>query len=211
MSNAAIARIGIFGGAFDPPHNAHLALARAVIDTWQLSLLHVLPTGQAWHKTFELSAGADRLAMTKLAFSSIASVTVDERELHRSGPTYTIDTLHELAQQYPGTQLVLQIGSDEALFFHRWHRAQEITRIASISIAIRGSDQEQSPLHWDPEDPLPGVQCNRSQVRVLNLPALPHSATEIRHRVALGLPISHLAPPAVAEYIANHHLYLPHT
>jgi len=200
------ARIGIFGGAFDPPHSAHVALARAAIDTWQLTALHVLPTGDAWHKSHTLTCARDRLAMTQLAFSGLPGVVIDDRELHRTGPTYTIDTLRELAAQYPGALLVLQIGADQAVFFHRWRQAQEIADMACISIAVRESNAA-GPVPFDPRQPLPGVAFDPACVRVLALPAMPHSATAIRHRAARGLPIDHLVPPAVAGYIAEHHLY----
>jgi nicotinate-nucleotide adenylyltransferase len=206
MANRLLARIGIFGGAFDPPHHAHVALARAAIDAWQLTTLHVLPTGDAWHKSHALMPARDRLAMTELAFGHLPRVVIDDRELHRAGPTYTIDTLRELAAQHPGARLVLQIGADQAVFFHRWRQAQELARMACISIAVRVSNQA-GPVPFDPGDPLPGVTCDPARVRVLALPAMPHSATEIRQRVAQGLPIGHLVPPAVARYIAEHHLY----
>jgi nicotinate-nucleotide adenylyltransferase len=199
-------RIGIFGGAFDPPHGAHVALARAAIDAWQLSALHVLPSGDAWYKTRALSTASNRLAMSQLAFGAIPGVVIDDRELRRAGPSYTIDTLRELAAQYPGALLVLQIGADQALFFHRWRQAQEIARLACISIAVRAGN-EVGPVPFDPQHPLPGVVFDPARVRVLGLPVMPHSATDIRRRAALGLPIGHLVPPAVAGYIADHHLY----
>ena len=121
-------RIGLFGGAFDPPHDAHLALARAAIDQLALDRLHVLPTGDAWHKSRPLSPGADRLAMCRLAFADLPRVRVDDRELRRDGATYTIDTLAELHAEEPAAQLFLVIGADQAAAFHRWRRAADILR-----------------------------------------------------------------------------------
>ena len=86
-------RIGLFGGAFDPPHKAHVALARAALAQLKLDELRIIPTGQAWHKSRTLSPAADRLAMVKLAFADLAGVLIDERELHRGGASYTIDTV----------------------------------------------------------------------------------------------------------------------
>ena len=86
-------RIGVFGGAFDPPHNAHVALARAALEQFDLDVLHVIPTGLAWHKSRALSAPEHRLSMARLAFGDIDGVTLDARELQRAGPTYTIETL----------------------------------------------------------------------------------------------------------------------
>jgi nicotinate-nucleotide adenylyltransferase len=195
--------IGLFGGAFDPPHDAHVALARAAIDAWQLDRLHVLPTGDAWHKTKPLSPARERLAMCALAFGGMTRVRVDDRELRRAGPTYTIDTLRELAAEYPGASLVLQIGADQAAFFRHWRDAQAIARMACISIAVRAGDAA-----LDPRQPLPGIDADPARVRVIAFPAMPHSATDIRRRVALGQSIAPFVPPAVAGYIAEHHLYL---
>ena len=100
-------RIGVFGGAFDPPHHAHVALARAAIEQFELGSLHVIPTGQAWHKARALSAAEHRLAMTRLAFQDDAKVVVDERELQRTGPTFTIDTLEALQAENPQARLYL--------------------------------------------------------------------------------------------------------
>ena len=199
-------RIGLFGGAFDPPHNAHAALARAAVDQLGLDVLHVVPTGDAWHKSRPLSPAIHRLAMCRLAFADVPRVVVDDRELHRAGPTFTIDTLRELRAQYPGAQLFLQIGADQAAAFHSWRSAAEIVQMTTVSIAAR-ADPEGAEATFDLKNPLPGLAVDPAHIRWLDLPALAHSATEIRHRVAAGLPIDPLVAPPVAGYIANHHLY----
>lgn len=200
-------RIGLFGGAFDPPHDAHLALARAAIDELGLDVLHVVPTGDAWHKSRPLSPAADRLAMCRLAFAGVPGTLVDDRELQRAGPTYTIDTLSELQAQHPTAELWLLIGADQAAFFRHWRRAPDIVALAFVAVATRaGLAPDESG--FDPRDPLPGLDLGAARgVRVLRLPALPHSATEVRARAARGLAIGHLVPSAVAGYIAEHHLY----
>ncbi|MDO5693035.1 MAG: nicotinate (nicotinamide) nucleotide adenylyltransferase [Pseudomonadota bacterium] len=199
-------RIGLFGGAFDPPHDAHVALARAAIDELRLDRLHIAPTGDAWHKVRPLSPGVHRLAMCRLAFADVPRVVVDDRELLRDGPTYTIDTLTELQAEYPGAALFLQIGADQAAAFHTWRRAADILRIATLSIAVR-ADPSGAAGQFDLNDPLPGLTVDTARVRVLGLPAMPHSATEVRRRVAAGLSIDHLVPSPVAGYIADNHLY----
>ena len=204
--NAAPPRIGLFGGAFDPPHDAHVALARAAIAELQLDRLHIVPTGDAWHKVRPLSPGLHRLAMCRLAFADVPNVLVDELELLRDGPTYTIDTLTELRAQYPGAALFLQIGADQAAAFHTWRRVDDILQIAMLSIAVRAG-MTGAGGHFDMKNPLPGLSVDASRVRVLSLPAMPHSATDVRRRVAAGLPIDHLVPAPVAGYIADNHLY----
>ena len=205
-ADAAPQRIGLFGGAFDPPHDAHLALAQAAIAQLRLDRLHIVPTGDAWHKSRPLSPAADRLAMCRLAFGELPKVRVDDRELRRDGPTYTIDTLTELHAEYPGAELILQIGADQAAAFRTWRRVDEILKLAIISIARRATPTKAND-DFDPQNPLPGVAVDPTRVRLIGLPAMPHSATEVRRRVAEGLPIDTLVPAPVAGYIADHHLY----
>lgn len=193
----ALARAGMFGGAFDPPHRAHVALARAAIAQLRLDRLFVVPTGDAWHKARTLTAATHRLAMTRLAFAGIAQVRVDDRELRRAGPTYSVDTLRELQSEHPGAQLVLLMGEDQAAGFAGWHAWQEIARLAELCVAGRGSGEGITALRA-----LPGVR-----VETLRLPAMPESATEIRARLTAGQDISDLVEPAVASYIETHNLY----
>jgi len=198
-------RIGVFGSAFDPPHLSHLALVRAAITQLGLDAVRVLPTGYAWHKNRPLSPAPHRLAMARLAFADELLVRVDERELLRPGPTYTIDTLNELQAETPGAQLYLILGSDQAQAFPDWHRWQEIVQIAIISIAARGVSSRTHAGH-PPETPLLNLPGVRSCM--LSLPPTSLSATEVRSRVAVGLGIDHLVPTGVARYIDQHHLYL---
>jgi len=195
-------RLGMLGGAFDPPHVAHVALARAAIEQLHLDELRVLPTGLAWHKTRAISAGDHRLAMTRLAFADVPGVVVDDRELRRAGPTYTVDTLRELRAEHPSDTLVLVIGADQADALDQWRESDEIARLAIISVADR-------PRHERPEGAFDAKRVPGSQWIPLKLPLLPVSATNIRQRKATGHGIDHLVPAAVARYIDHHHLYLP--
>ena len=200
-------RIGVYGGAFDPPHAAHRAVARAAVEQLALDELHVIPTGDAWHKSRPLSPARDRLALCRLAFAGWPRVRVDDRELQRLGPTYTIDTLAELRANHPQAELFLIIGSDQAHAFARWQRAQDIVAIATVAIADR-ADAEGAGGQFDSIDPLPGLSLGGVRgVQRLRLAALPHSSTDIRARVAAGRAIARLVPAAVARYIADHHLY----
>lgn len=197
-------RIGVFGGAFDPPHNAHVALARAALAQLDLVELRVFPTGQAWHKARALSAAQDRLAMTQLAFAGMARTLVDPREMLRSGPTYTLDTLRDLQQERPGAQLVLIMGADQATSLTRWHGWEEILSIAIISVAFRATTTGSTGGNAPPILPAlpPGARFES-----LELPAMDISATDLRSRAARGEDLSRLVPPAVARYIDQHHLY----
>lgn len=200
------ARVGMYGGAFDPPHDAHRVLARTAIRALALDVLHVVPTGAAWHKARALSAAADRLALCELAFGAIEKAQVDARELHRAGPSYTFDTLTELHAEDPAAELYLVIGTDQAEVFRTWHRAADILALARIAIAVRGEPAPWS-AHFDPRNPLPGMTVDASRVTLLNMPPMPHSATEVRRRVAARESITDWTPAAVAAYIEAHHLY----
>ena len=93
-------RIGLYGGAFDPPHLAHVALAQAAVQQLGLERIYIIPTGQPWMKQRQLTPPAHRLHMAQAAFASIPQAVVDDCELRRSGTTYTIDTLRELQRRY---------------------------------------------------------------------------------------------------------------
>ena len=199
-------RIGVFGGAFDPPHNAHVALAEAAIDQFDLAALHIIPTGQAWHKARALSAPEHRLAMARLAFGHLERAVVDGRELHRAGPTFTIDTLQALQDENPGCQLCLFIGADQLAAFEQWHQWRAILEIAIICIAER-AESALTQARFDQFAPF------AHRFFILKLPLMPVSATSIRRALTTGAAtaeeMAHWVPQAVARYISLHHLYRP--
>jgi nicotinate-nucleotide adenylyltransferase len=213
MSNATpcVQRLGIFGGAFDPPHMAHVALVEAATAQLQLDQVQVLPTGQAWHKPRDLSPAAHRLAMTRLAYGHLPQVVVDDREMRRTGPSYTVDTLRELAAKYPQAQLYLLLGDDQRRSLSSWHQIGEIGRIAIICAASR----DLSVRAWNedlraPASPPPISDTLQARIRSLDMPLMPHSATDIRVLAAAEQALTGLVPPAVERYIHEHHLYRPH-
>jgi len=195
----------MFGGSFDPPHLAHVALAQAAMAQFKLDSLHIIPTGQAWHKTRTLSAPAHRLAMARLAFAGLERTVVDERELQRTGPSFTIDTLEALQAENPGAQLYLIIGNDQFAALKTWHRWQAILEIAIICIANR-ADPIRTEAGFDLEDQA------RHAVLTLQLPLMPVSATAIRRQISSGSTSSQswtpMVPEPVARYIERHRLYI---
>lgn len=193
-------RMGVFGGAFDPPHLAHQALLQAALTELDLDELRVIPTGQAWHKTRILTAPEHRLAMTQLAFAHLPKVVVDAQEIKRSGPSYTIDTLRGLAQAEPMAKLFLIMGADQAAALTTWQAWQEILQIAIICVADR-ADQTRASTLFDAEKQFPARFFH------LKMPALTVSATQIRTAISAGQPANALVQNSVARYIADHHLY----
>ena len=195
-------RLGVFGGSFDPPHLAHVALARAAVDQLRLDELRVFPTGQAWHKARALTAAQHRLAMAKLAFAGVPHAVVDDRELRRSGPTYTVDTLRELHAEHPAAELLLVIGADQAEALHSWRESAELVRLARIAVAARARPDPGAP-------PFDASLLPAGRWVAVELPSMPVSATQVRSLVAAGQGIDQLVPAGVARYIARHHLYVP--
>ena len=193
-------RIGMYGGAFDPPHNGHVALAKAAVAQLGLNALHVIPTGHAWHKAQRLSPAKDRLAMAELAFGAMVHAIVDDREIKRSGATYSRDTLLELKAQYPGAQIYLVMGADQAQALPTWSHFDEITKLAIICVAER-SDKTGSISYSSSLDSLASPAIH------IELPIMPESATDIRELVLRGQTIDNLLPSSVALYIEKHHLY----
>lgn len=211
MSLPTPRRIAVFGGAFDPPHGAHLALAQAAVTQLQLDELRVIPTGQAWHKTRALSPAHHRLAMTRLAFASCPQAVVDEREMQRTGDTYTFDTLQALRLEQPDAQWWLLIGEDQALRFTTWHRWRDILTQVQLVVAQRpepaaqAGEDEGLGLQGQWHNALPNEV--RQNMQVLRWTPQSVSATAIRRAVQMGQDTSAGLPPPVLQYIQQHHLY----
>ena len=206
-------RIGVFGGAFDPPHRAHRALVESAIAALQLDEVRVLPTGQAWHRSATLTPALHRLAMARLAFAGLPQVRVDDREIRRAGPSYTVDTLTELASEHPGARLYLLIGDDQRRSLPDWHRIEDIARLAIICAAAR----DPQVASWHAQTPgtegavgfAPTASGAGPDIQPLPMPLMPISATDIRQRCARQDGIADLVMPAVERYIHEHHLYSP--
>jgi nicotinate-nucleotide adenylyltransferase len=198
---AAVERVGVFGGAFDPPHRAHRALAEAALTALRLDRLHILPTGHAWHKSRTLSDADHRLAMCRLAFGDLPAVRVDDREIRRASATYTVDTLEELRVGYPGAQLFLVIGEDQLAAFKSWRRWQDVLSMATLVVAARADARGLTVLNAPPDLPF----------QRLEMPLSPISSTDIRNLAATGAQgsesLAALVPGAVASYISLHSLY----
>jgi nicotinate-nucleotide adenylyltransferase len=204
----ALQKIGVFGGAFDPPHRAHIALAEAAVAQLGLDRLYVVPTGHAWHKARALTEASHRLAMSRLAFDGLAAVEVDEREIHRPGPTFTIDTLEALQAENPGAQLYLIIGADQFAAFRQWHRWADILQLAIICIAARADATGASGL-FGPENTA-GMPPGARLVSI-ELPLMPVSATQVRDLAAAGKALeastAQLVTGPIARYISSNRLY----
>ena len=189
-------RIGLFGGSFDPVHIAHLALAREALAALQLDDLRWIPVGQAWQKTRRMTAPEHREAMLLLAMAGESRFVLERCELEREGPSFTLATVRELQAAQADALWFLIIGQDQFESFHTWHGWQELLGLVTLAVAQRPGAMSSA----DPE-------VLRAPHVALALPPMQVSASEIRARVAAGRAVGDLVPPAVARYIARHHLY----
>jgi nicotinate-nucleotide adenylyltransferase len=213
---AARRRIGLVGGTFDPPHVGHLALARAARDAFGLDEVRLMPTGRSWQKAGAGASSAQRLAMTRLAVAGLAPaerMTVDDREVRRDGPTYTVDTLRELrAELGDETALVLVIGSDQLRNLPTWHRWTELFALAHVAATQRervGLDGLPAALEDElaarGRQSLPDAPAGA--IVLFSMPAVPVSATALRAQLQRGERPDGLSPPAVLDYIGSNGLY----
>jgi nicotinate-nucleotide adenylyltransferase len=189
-------RIGLFGGTFDPVHNAHVALARLALLELRLDEMRWIPTGQPWQKSRTITPAAHREAMVRIAMDGEPRFVLERRELERNGPSYTLDTVRELQAATPRATWFLVIGQDQYAGLHTWREWQDLLGRVTLAVANRPG-----------VPPKVDAQVLRFTHGTVPLPMMDISSTDIRARVAEGLGIADLVPAGVARYIDQHRLY----
>jgi nicotinate-nucleotide adenylyltransferase len=190
------------GGTFDPVHHGHLVAASEVASGFALDEVVFVPTGQPWQKSDrEVTPGEDRYLMTVIATASNPRFTVSRVDIDRRGPTYTIDTLHDLRRSYgQDTELFFITGADALAQIIGWHRSDELFELAHFVGCTRpGFRMDRSTLKGIPEE----------RVSIVEIPALAISSTDCRERYSRGEPVWYLVPDGVVQYISKYSLYLP--
>lgn len=198
-------KLGIFGGTFDPVHYGHLLLAETCRQELQLDSVRFIPAGSPPHKTTaDITDGHARADMLRLAVSGYPEYVVDRRELKRRGPSYTVDTLAELKQEFPQAQLYFLMGADSLRDVPSWREPERITQLATIVAVNR------------PGLPVPDADVVRQwcgdvlaqRIQVLSMPGTDVAATDLRERIRNGKGLRFLTPKAVEAFIDEHRLYL---
>ena len=195
-----MSRIGVLGGAFNPPHIGHLLLAQEAAATLGLERVLLVPTGVAPHKRIEPEPGAElRLAMTRLAAAADPLLEASPLEVEREGPSFAYRTLELLTDERPGSELTFVMGADVAAGFAGWRRPERVLELARIAVAARpGADRDAA------HNVLAGLGAG---VETIEMPPVGISSSLLRARVARRLPIRWMVPDPVAELIAERALY----
>jgi nicotinate-nucleotide adenylyltransferase len=197
------ARLGIFGGTFNPVHMGHLIAAQCAFEHLELSRVLFVPCARSPHKLrAPLLDARHRLAMLSAAIEGDLRYEVSDIEVRRGGVSYAIDTVEELRREYPDAELCFIIGADTLRDLHAWRAIDRLLALCRfVTLERPGHASAPDELGLDP--PWPERLC-RDVVpgRLIEI-----SSSDLRHRVAEGLSIRYLVPPAVEMYIAEHGLY----
>ena len=183
-------KLGFYGGTFDPIHNGHLILAREAVETLGLDRLYFIPNAVSPHKTSTLAAPSNmRAEMIRVAIENEPRFDMDDLELNRPGPSYTIDTLLALRERFgPDAKFFYLLGEDNVSSLSTWRRIDELHHLATFVVLCRSEHVT----------PLPYVTLERR---------IDISATEIRKRIANGQSIRYLVPDKVHDLILQNSLY----
>ncbi len=219
MQSAGKQSIGILGGTFDPIHYGHLRLAEEMLELANLRQIRFIPAGTPPHRDMPQVSAQHRSAMVQLAIADQPAFLLDAREVERTTPCYTVDTLNELRAELGAAQpLCLLMGGDEFVQLHTWHEWERLFELAHIVVGSRPGFTLQDRI----DTAIPALR-RHYQLRLcaadalsrqpaggiteLAIPKLEISATLIRSRVAENRSIRYLLPNAVADYIHQHRLY----
>ena len=193
----------MLGGAFNPPHIGHLALAQEAYARLELDEVLLVPMAHAPHREIEPEPGPGvRLRLVELAVQGDVRLSACPIEVDRGGRSYTVETLRALRDRAPADERVLILGGDAAAGLPGWREPEEVLRLASVAVAEREG--------WERERvraALAGLDGAAERVEFFEMPRLDVSSSLVRERAAAGLPVRYLVPDLVAEDIAERGLY----
>lgn len=206
------ARIGLFGGTFDPVHFGHLRPALELAEAYQLDTLYLLPNHRPVHRAPTRASTETRIEMLELATCSAPRLSIDTREALRDEPSYTFDTLTAISEENPQATLIFFMGLDAFALYDTWHEQEGILDLANLVIIKRPDAQ-----HSDFSAALLARQKVRSGnsichgvngvIEEIEVTQLAISSTDIRRRIARGLNVRFLVPESVLSFIETKNLY----
>ena len=205
LGQACAQRVGLLGGTFDPPHLAHLALAQCALTHLQLDRILWLPAGQPWQKADRYITPAEhRCAMVRLLMRGEPRFELDEREIHRLGPSTTIETVQELMAEQPHTCWYLILGQDQFARLDTWRQWQDLVGQVVLAVAPREGQPMQAAQALQEL-----AERDSTAWTAVQLPLVRHpvSSSAVRAQCQAGADVSALVGPAVARYIDEHRLY----
>jgi nicotinate-nucleotide adenylyltransferase len=195
-------RVGLLGGAFNPPHIGHLVCAQEARDQLGLELVVLVPFARPPHRELTEDPGAEaRLELCRLAAAPEPRLEVSGIELERAGPSYTSETLRAWRERAPEDELVVLLGGDQAAALPDWHEPETVLELATVAVAER--EGYEAALVRDRLSGLPGAE----RVEFFAMPRLDVSSTLVRERLRSGRPLRHLVPDAVLEALSARGLY----
>ena len=198
-----MARVGLLGGTFNPPHLGHLVCAQEACVQLELDRVLLLPVHAPPHKEVEADPGVEhRVALCLAAAGGDERLGVSRAEADVEGRSYTVDTLSRLHDQCPEDQLTFIVGGDMAHSLPQWREPAAILELAELGVAEREGVRREDLL-----ERVSGIRGADGRVRFFDMPRIDVSSTLIRRRVAAGQPIRYLVPDAVAGYVARERLY----
>ena len=203
-------RLGLLGGTFDPVHFGHLRPAVEIKAALGLDELALIPCRVSPHRDMPAASAGQRLAMLEAATAGMSDLSIDARELDREGPSYTIDTLMEIAAERPDTRLYLIIGADACAAFERWHRWSEILELANLVVSQRPGWPLTIPDGLAPCRVERAADLHRRAVGGLLVQSVTQfeiSASGIRALAAEGADLRYLVPEPVRALINQHQCY----
>ena len=199
-----MAKIGFFGGTFNPIHNAHLRIAQEAKERFGLDRMLLVPSGFSWMKDpKEIASREDRLRMAELAAEECEGFEVSTIETDQEGPTYSCETLQKLKALYPEDEICFIIGADQLMILEQWKKPEEIFRLATILVADRGGFDRQ-----EMEDKAAELmERYGARIFIYHMEASELSSTDLREQIRNGEDIRGCVPDKVAEYIEKKELY----
>ncbi len=198
-------KTGLFGGTFDPIHLGHISIAEDVRVNLSLDRVIFIPARNPWLKADqEITDGKDRLQMVQLAIASNPHFEASAAEMERSGPSYTVDTVEAMKEEFgPGEELYFIAGSDAVMDMLRWREPERVMSLCRIAGVRRPGAPE-----IDVESLKPLIPAISSCLSVIDVAQLDISSTVIRERVRAGQSIRKMVPDEVEQYIHENGLYL---